>query len=659
MRLPAQPWLKIVFLATALVFLGVAAYLYGLRFFAWIDSDASVSAILAAKTIEARSPVVGDWYYASGDVWVLAPHLFAILPVALLGLGPASLLAGVASGFVVEVVAYAVLYARLCGERWVGLFAAMVTLMAWSQAHVAFIYIQLAYGFLTLLYVLAFGSFARLAASPSARPWRWGAAGLFLALVVVQSPTRGGVFVIAPLLAGCLWPWRGLALRRRLSLAAVAVAGWALAFAVYTWGLQRVASFSIPRGHIDFAVRDAAGIGANFEMLGRGLVLVCGGGDELDLRAIPGMAVLAGAIALVCRECLASRAFTAMRFFGVVVIALLGALLVPLIVGNLLITPSSVRYLMPALLAVFGLAAMLAVRTLAEGGATWWRRLAMGWLAAVPLAALVAAPTARPPEPSIHGWPDAVEHQQLGAELARRGLTHGFSSVLNANILNLMAGGAATTCPVFFTNVLVPQRWLADTSCYTAAALPDRFYVVADRDEREDASLRATLPAPAERFRVGDTYDVSVFRTAETPLAWLELPLPDGELARFPLRLPATHLQLRRGQVALEAGRMVATGEQGYVLYGPYMKLPAGHYDVRWTGSGIDSPGYLMFIVAADVGHEELTRVTVAARDLERARTELAHLSFEIGRSRDAVELTVFSQGGARVALDEVVIERR
>ena len=68
-----------VLLATTLVFVGVAVYLYGFRFFAWVESDAAVTGLLAAKVLHARSPVVTDWYYANGDVWGLAPHLFAIL----------------------------------------------------------------------------------------------------------------------------------------------------------------------------------------------------------------------------------------------------------------------------------------------------------------------------------------------------------------------------------------------------------------------------------------------------------------------------------------------------------------------------------------------------------------------------------------------------
>jgi len=658
MTLPSQRWLKVVLLATALVFLGVAVYLYGFRFSAWIESDASVTAILAAKALHAKLPVVGDWYYGNGDVWVLAPHLFAILPVAILGVGQGSLLVAVVTGLVVEILAYARLYARLAGERWVGGFAAMVTLMAWSQAHVAFVYIQLAYGFLALMYLIGFVALATLAAGAPAPARRWVAASVFVALVVVQNPTRGLVFVFAPVMVGCLWPWRGLLLRRRLAVIAAVTLGWLVAAIVYTVVFQRVVSFAYPRGYLDFVIKDAHGIVGNFEMLGRGLRLLCGDNHTLSWRVLPGALVMLGAIALVCREAFAARALTAVRFVSVVAIAQLGGVLVPLVIGNLLISPSSVRYAMPSLLAVFGLAAVLAVRALGEAGRVW-RRLATAWLVLVPVAALVAAPRARPPQPKKYAVPDVPELQHLGQELARRGLTHGYSNLLNANLLNLESRGRVMTCPVDFAHVLIPQRWLADTSCYTASALPDRFYVVAYHDESDDAALRATLPPPAERFHVGETYEVSVFRTALVSLAWLELPIHDGDELRFPLRLPATHLAIHRGAVALEAGQLVATGQPGSVVFGPYLRLPKGSYRVVWRGSGVASPGDLTFTIAADFGHDVLARSTVPAGAIGKDHTTLVELAFAIDRTREAVELPIVSAGGARVSLDDVVLEQR
>jgi hypothetical protein len=659
MTLPSQRWLRVVFLATALVFLGVATYLYALRFFVWIESDASVTALLAARALHAGLPVVSDWYYANGDVWVLAPHLIALLPVAVLGVGPSSLLVAVVAGFALELYAVTQVFARLCGERWVGLFAAMVTLMAWSRAHVGFVYIQLGYGFLSVLFLVAFWAFATLAAHAPARPWRWPGAGLLVALFAVQNPTRGLAFLAAPIVVGAVWPWRRLSARRRLAAIATVLLGWLVADVIYTAVLQRHVTFSQPRGLIVFSLKDWNGVIANVEMLWRGLVLLWGVNGESTWPAAPGALVMLGALALVTRDVLSTRTLTALRFVCVVVSAQLVGVLVPLLCGNLLLDAGSVRYLMPSLLTVYGLAAVLAVRALAEPSRTW-RWLATGWLVLVPIAALVATPNARPPAPAVDAWPSVRDLRQVREGLAQRGLTRGFSNVINANILDLQARGALTTCPIYFAHVLIPHRWLTDTSCYTRSALPDRFYVVADRgDARDEAALGATLPPPLERFAAGRTYEVFVYRTAEASFAWFDLPLPDGELLPLPLRLPAPHLALHRREVALDDSELVATGKPGFVVYGPYLKLPRGDYEVTWTGRGVASPGELTFTVDSDFGQDVLARVVMPASEIGKARAQIVRLSFTIDRMRNAVEFPVFSAGGARVALDDVVLARR
>lgn len=656
-RLPAPLWLKVVFLTTAAVFVGVLVYLYGFTFSAWVESDASVAVLLADKALDAKFPVVASWYYANGDVWVLAPHLFAIVPVAVLGVGPPSLLLSLVFGFVVEVVLYARFYARLCGESWVGVFAAMVTMMAWSHGHVAFVYMQLAYGFGTLLYVITFSSYATLAGGESVKRWRWVAAGAFVALIVIQNPTRSLVFVLVPLLAGCLWPWKGLARRSRLAIAISAIGGWTAGFVFYRAVLEHVVAWSVPRGHTDFVIKNVDGILANLKMLGKGLLLLCGGGESFGGRVIPGVLVMAGALAWVGRELFTSRALTSMRFVCVVVVVQLGALLLPLLIGNLLIAPTSVRYAMPSLLAIFGLGAMLAVRTFAETTARWVRAGAIAWLVLVPVAAVLAVPDTHAPQPAAYVWPDAEELEAVGDALAKRGLTHGYASMLNANILNLESRGRSKTCSVYFSHVLIPQRWVVDTQCYTASALPEKFYVVADHHERDDSALRATLPAPIEKFSVGDTYVISVYRKADVPLSWLELPLVDGDATRFPLSIAADHVALRRGKVAPVNGRMVATGEEGYIMFGPYMKLPKGTYALRWSGSTLGTEGVITFIVAADVGKHEIKRIAVEVKDLP-AGGELVRIPFVLNRKRVDVEFTVYSAGGGRVALDEMILER-
>lgn len=659
MPLPAPRWLLAVVLLTVGAFVAEAIVVYGVRFAAWLESDATVPALLAARSLHTGLPIATDWYYGNGDVWVLAPHLFAILPVALLGIGQASLWISIVAGFAVELVVLARTYAWLAGARWLGGLAAVVTLVAWSRLHIRFVYIQLAYGFGAVLYLLVFAAFAARAVEPAGARRRLVGLAVLVALGAVQNPTRGLVFVLAPLAFACAWPWRGLPVRRRLALAAAATLGWLVAAALYRLVLQRVASFAYPSGHIDFVLVDRWGdVAINLSRLWDGVRMLCGAGRRITGSVVPSSLVLVGALALVGREVVRARALTALRMVCVVVVAQLGVVLVPLVIGNLMIAPTSVRYVMPSLALVLGLAAVLAVRAVAEA-ARVWRVLATGWLVLVPIAVLLAIGKSRPPAPKAYAWAHPRELPALGAELARRGLTHGYSNLLNANLIAFGARGGVRICPVYFAHVLIPQRWLADTTCYTASALPARFFVVTDHDARDDAALRATLPPPEERFHIGPTCEVAVYRTADVPLAWLALPIHDGDELALPLRLPASHPALHRGEGAADGDRLVATGAPGPVVSGPWLALPRGAYRMTWRGHAIASPGQLTFTVVADGGADVLARATVDPAAAGPGAATRVELSFATDRTRNGVGLVVVSGGGARIALDEVVIDRR
>ena len=660
MTLPAPRWLWAVVLVTAGAFIADAIMIYGVRFAAWLESDATVPALLAARSLQDGLPIATDWYYGNGDVWVLAPHLFAILPVALLGIGQVSLWLSIVAGFAVEFVLVARTYAWLAGARWLGALAAMVTLAAWSRLHIRFVYIQLAYGFGAVLYLLVFAAFAARAVEPAATRRRLVGPAVLVMLAAVQNPTRGLVFVLVPLAVGCAWPWRDLPARRRLALVAAATLGWLVAVAVYRLVLCRLVSFAYPPGHIDFVLVDGwDGVALNLRRLRDGVHMLCGAGRRMTWLVVPSSLVLGGALALVGREVVRARALTALRMMCVVVVAQLGIVLGPLLSGNLMIAPTSVRDAMPSLVLMLGLAAVLAVRAVAEA-ARVSRALATGWLVLLPIAVLLAIGKSRPPAPKAYVWAHPRELPALGAELARRGLTHGYSNLLNANLIAFGAQGRVRICPVHFAHVLIPQRWLADTRCYTASALPARFFVVTDHAVPDDeVTLRATLPPPEERFHIGPTCDVSVYRTAAVPLVWLTLPIHDGNELALPLRLPASHPALHRGESTADGDRLVATGAPGSVVSGPSLALPRGAYRVTWRGHAITSPGRLTFLVVADDGADVLARATVDPVAAGPGAATRVELSFATDRTRDGVEVVVVSGGGARVALDEVVIERR
>ncbi len=655
MTLPSQRWLRVVVLATGLVFVGVLVYIYAFRFFAWGDSDAAVPVVLGARALDAKLPVVADWYYANGDIWVFGPQLLAMVPVAILGVGPASLLVTVLLGFVLQLVGFVWSYLRLGGELWLAVFAALVTSMAWSNAHAAYGYVQLSYGLVTCFYAVTFTLLAGLAETPSPRSSRFALTALLIVMVAVQNPTRTIVYVVGPLLVACAWPWRTFSLRKRALIAAVTVGAALLAYLIYKLVLVPSVELSYPRGHVSVVIGNLTRIKANLVMLGRGLELLCAGHGS-SVRAIPGILLIVGAVTLVGREVFTSRALTALRFVSVIVFAQLGAVLVLLVVSNLLTDKESARYLMPCLLASTGLGVVLAVRTLAETG-NLWRRLSIGWLIAIPIAAAVAAPDASPPAQRKYVRPDAPELARVAAALEDRGLTHGFAINIAANWIAMHTHGTAITCPVHFRHVIFPHHWLADTRCFDESQIPERFFVVVDQAEPERAALRTTLPPELERFTVGDTYEVYVYRRAGASFAWLDLPVRDGELATFPMRLAAAHLQLVPSEATVSGTELNATGNEGTVVYGPYIELPKGRYTATWIGRRVESPGNLEFKVTAN-GRNLVPPTFHAAAQLPAQRGELTRVSFVIGPRRSNIEFPVTSGGGARVSLHELVIEK-
>ncbi len=654
---------KVAFALLAVAFAINAYYVYAVRFAHFIHADAAVTALLGAKVVHSGSPVVRDWYYANGDVWVFAPHIFAVPTVALFGLCPQSLLAAVVLGLGLELAALVWAYRRLAQGGWVAWFAAIATLAAWSRAHVLFVYVELAYGFVSTMYILLFALFAPLLAE---KPRRWaGAFAIALMFVIsLQNPMRAFIFVAAPLMGCCLWPWNGFPWKARVRFSLHAIGGWALALFVYRMVFTRLLSFSPQAGHVEFVIKDAAGIWENVKMLGQGLVAITGGPDEYGLSMVPGLVLLAGAIAFVLAFAFRSRQLTPMRFFTIVVLAQGALVIAPMLLGNLMLNPLSARYLLPAFLPIFGIATICAKDTLSS--ARWPRFLALGWLALMPaVATLVFFRTFGASLERNGQWANREAHVDVANALVAHDLKHGFATYWNANLLTLLSSGKTKTCGVSFGGAgLMPRKWVTDTECYDASTLPPRFYVLSAPEEREQArrSMTASLHEPTERFLVGDGFEVSVFETKDVRMDWLLLPLPDGNDLRLPLRLPVTHPQLQRDAShsisVMEGNELVATGDGGTVVYGPYLHMPAGDYRVRWIGRGIASEGQIAFDVVS--GPATFAHQGFPATELPREHdAELAHFDFTIDKPTAGVEFRVFSGGGGRVALTALALERR
>jgi len=661
--------------AVAVLLLDVV-YIYGIRFRSFVHSDAAATVLVALGAIRGRLPIDFDWYVPNGDLWVFAPHIYAMPFVGLWGVRVETLLAALLVGFAVQMAALLWSYWRLGGGRYGALLGVALSLIAWSRLHVLFVYVELSYGFVATVYTLLFTSFALLSnevcGTESKRASRriatlWLTCALCVGIVALQNPTRAAVFVIAPMMVASVWPFRTIKRRSRLVAGVAPLAGVAAATVVRNYLLQSRISVATPTGHIDFEVRSLTDIGRNVIELGRGLRGLVGDVNSVGPGSVSGVLLLVLALVLVATHAF-QREFSLLRIVCITCLAQLAAVSGPLLIGNLVVNSLSIRYLMPSLLLLLGLAAIVASQLIGKGASGPIRRIAIGYFGLAPLAAVlstlaVVGPFRLEGQSDSGQFAHADEHQSLADALTQRGLRHGFATYWNAHLLTLLSRGFAKTCPIHFGGQLAPYRWNTDTWCFDATRLPDRIFVVASAMERASATAAsAASMAPAlERFEVGE-FEVSVYGTKAMPEQWLAPPIVDGGEVRLPLQIEASHPQIRLGsQARLDGRRIVATGEEGTVCFGPYLDLPVGNYTLRWFGTFIgETKGGLGFDVRASKDGSMLSERSIDTKSLDRSvgNRLLVELHFSLARTTTGIEFRVFSRGGARVALERIEVSR-
>lgn len=505
----------------------------------FLHSDAATTILLTMETLTAKSPLVRNYYYVNGDYWIFGGQWIAGPLILLLGVAPKTLFATNAVALALEVLVLAWGFWTLDRSLLRAVFAAVVTFFSWSTVHMHFAYVELAYGVLTTCHFVVFILYARaLAPRPEGEPPRARRRAAALAVTLfflfgVQNPTRALAFELVPLLAGCLWRWdspSSRAWRRRVAL--VTSGAWLVALLVHRLVLKPLVTSAVQVG-MSLGLRPF-GILHNLDLLLRGTLTMTAPRDDLPWSAVLGLAVVAGAVTLVIAFALRSRTYERTRFVAVVLLAEVAFVLCLFIVGDILGGPMTMRYLMPGLLPLIGLGCLVAARDVTDteargaGGELRWRRLAVGWLCLLPIVAGVATSRRVSGAREVYVEADPVKLQAVADELKRRDLRHGFATYWNANSLTLLSGGSAKTCGVAFRDGIIPRKWLVDTDCFLASRFPASIYVIAAPGEH-DVATRAlaavTFPAPLDRFVV-DGFEVRVFRTADCPVAWLDLVRP-------------------------------------------------------------------------------------------------------------------------------------
>jgi len=88
------------------------------------------------------------------------------------------------------------------------------------------------------------------------------------------------------------------------------------------------------------------------------------------------------------------------------------------------------------------------------------------------------------------------------------------------------------------------------------------------------------------------------------------------------------------------------------------MELPQGRYRVRWRGRVLSSTGEIAFDVTGRNGEEKLGAQQIPSTSPDAEDQELVRLDITLARTTPGIELRVFSRGGGKVLLREVVLEK-
>lgn len=480
-----------------------------------VNSDAATEVQLTTLTIEAKSPLVSTFYYVNGDFWIFGGQWIAGIPILVLGETVRALITTNALSLLLDVAIFHWAFRRLGFATARAIFGALVSLFAWSSIHLQFEYAEIAYSMIATAHCAVFVLYAQAVATRRRRDLVF-AIGLFF-VFAVQNPQRAIAYELLPVIAGCLWRWEG---GRHPRLAGLTGGAWIVAALVHRFVLTPLVTPAVQNG-MSLGVRGPAGWVTNLVHLAQGTVLITEPRNDLPWTALFGIAVVAGAVAWTARYAMRSKTYEPARFVAIVLLAEAALVLVLFVFGDMLSAPTTVRYIMPALLPLLGLGAMLAAR---EEGLP---RLVVAWLCLVPVDAAIATTRRVWGAREVYSEADPLRLQGVADELVRRELHHGFATYWNANTMTLLAGGATKTCGVAFREGfgLVPRKWLVDTRCFRAATLPESIYIVAAPGEHEqmiDATARTQFPEPRDRFEV-DGFEVRVYRTADCPKAWLEL----------------------------------------------------------------------------------------------------------------------------------------
>lgn len=513
----------IALIACGLLLAGTGLFL-GDGFSDRISADAAVPLLLARHMLETGALMPADWYYGNGDFWILGPQLFVLPFVAAWGVVPRALACGNALGLAL-LFAAAVALGRATGARWTtALIAASLPVALYSHFQREFVVVQLSYGLMAAKLMLALAAAIAWLRAPSGDRVAQvvlAAYALLLAVWTAENPGRPLAYLVLPL--GVALAMYGKASGRAIMLAAATLIAMAAGWLVHQWLLARLQMvpgleafhFTRPGDWVQHARWLVAGLGHLY------------GGDALGVPTVPFAAVLLALLRAATLPVIGLLALRASRVHGEpgarmpLAIGALGLLFIAavLVVGNVMVDAVSDRYLMPSwLLAVSG--AVLAARALPS-----WRWMAVLLAIAFPLGGVLNAIGIRHAGSATDaaGLPRPPALDGVIAALRDTGVTRGFATHRQANVVIVRSEAALELCDLHFQPEPAPARWLNASTCFDPALYANGFFVLLAPDERDAAhtsALMATIGTPSE-MREADGYAIWLYRSGRANLAWL------------------------------------------------------------------------------------------------------------------------------------------
>jgi hypothetical protein len=647
---PASSWAARAATLLLAVNLGALVYFQLVSMRDWFSSDTATKVLVADEMVRQASPLLADWTYVNGDLWLFFPHL-AVLPFLPL-FGPGFLahaLGGLLTAGLLLWAAHALLR-RLGAPPAARILAVAALASGFAPRTAWFLYGDYTYGWV-LLVALATLLLVLRAADPDRRG-RFAPAPAAFALAFAahaNSPERALVYAALPAIAAGAMELvaarragaapertdRSALARCLAALAGGAIAGSALHATlldrvINVWGAAASAYLPLTQvpasaGYTLLALVHALG---GEPEVGLRLATVAGGAAALRL-ALAAALLVAPWVALRRAWPAASPSLRLAAGFAGAATALV------LFAYTLSTTPDfrnpvamrdSARYLLPPLVLVL-LVAAAAIRRAAA--ARWPARLMV-------VAALVFALGF--PATLLRGNSAQREKREaVLATLAAEGLTYGFASYWNAPVYTALSGGEVRIRQIEIRDRLLPMRHLASNLWFRSDAWHGPTFLLLDAAELKLAEEKGLLDCPVKPVRrlAAGGYTILVF--AENPadrlLGWNDA----DEAWNVPICLSSSTLR-QVGTYSAGALRS-AGGEKGFLMYGPYVSLSAGRY--RATIEYEAGPGPARFEIVAGTS-------TIATEPLPAsAGLRREDLDFELAEPLERLEVRVFVDGAA------------